>query len=102
MEKQQEILNFLGLARRAGKVSLGFDAAAEAVTKHKAKLIIIASDISERTRGAVLKNAETANVKVIVSAIPMENLGTAVGKLTGIVSVNDEGFVRKLQKLFGE
>lgn len=102
MEKQQEILNFLGLARRAGKTALGFDAVNEAALKHKAKLIVVSSDISERTRCAVIRNAETANVKVILSEIPMESLGAAVGKLTGIVSVNDEGFARKLKELFGE
>lgn len=95
-------LNLLGLARRAGKVSLGFDAAADAMRKQQAKVVVLADDLSERTLLAVRKNAEQNHVKTIVSAFPMQELGAAVGKLTGIVSVNDEGFARKLVELFGE
>lgn len=102
MKNYQKFLDFLGLARRAGKVSLGFDAAEESVRKKKSKLVVTASDLSDRTRGAVTKITEQANVNMIVSEIPMESLGAAVGKLTGIISVNDEGFARKLMQLFAE
>ena len=66
-----KILNFLGIARRAGKLSLGFDAAEESVNKKKSKLLILACDVSERTRKSV-----------------------------GIISVNDEGFAKRLEELF--
>ena len=38
----------LGLARRAGKVSLGHDAALTAVKQRAAHLCLVASDASER------------------------------------------------------
>ena len=92
-------LNLLGLARRAGKISLGFDSAEESVVKKKSKLIITAADISERTFSAFAKKAESNNINIIASDIPMTELGAAVGKLVGVVSVNDEGFAKKLQQL---
>ena len=42
----KKILDFLGIARRAGRLSLGTDAVMEAVNKKKSKLIITACDIS--------------------------------------------------------
>ncbi len=92
-------LNLLGLARRAGKLSLGFDSAEESVIKKKSRLIITAVDISERTLSAFYKKAESNNINIIASNIPMADLGAAVGKLVGVVSVNDEGFAKKLQQL---
>ena len=95
----QSALNLLGLARRAGRLSLGFDAVQEAVTKKKSKLIITAYDISQRTFSAVDKNADNYNINIIASNISMTDMGAAVGKLVGVVSVNDEGFAKKLQQL---
>ena len=92
-------LNLLGLARRAGKLSLGFDSAEESVIKKKSRLIITAVDISERTLSAFYKKTESNNINIIASNIPMADLGAAVGKLVGVVSVNDEGFAKKLQQL---
>lgn len=94
------ILNFLGIARRAGKLSLGFDAAEEAVNKKKSKLLILACDVSERTRKSVEKISVKGNVNTVFSEIPMERLGNAVGKTVGIISVNDEGFAKRLAELF--
>ncbi|PID29431.1 MAG: hypothetical protein CSB55_01825 [Candidatus Cloacimonadota bacterium] len=45
----EKILNFLGLARRAGKLEFGFLALKKSLGKRKVKLIILAEDIAERT-----------------------------------------------------
>lgn len=44
----KEHLSMLGLARRAGKLSMGHDMAMNALRNHSAQLIIFAGDISER------------------------------------------------------
>ena len=95
-----KILNFLGIARRAGKLSLGFDAVEESVNKRKSRLIILACDVSERTRKSVERISENGNVKTVFSEIPMESFGNAIGKSVGIISVNDEGFAKRLVELF--
>ena len=96
---KKSALNLLGIARRAGKLSLGFDSAEESVIKKKSRLIIAASDISERTLSAFVQKAHSNNINMIASDIPMADLGAAVGKLVGVVSINDEGFAKKLQQL---
>lgn len=49
MEKNR-VLSMLGLARRAGKLSMGHDTALSAVLDYKAQMIIFAGDTSERLR----------------------------------------------------
>jgi len=50
-------LSLLGLCRRAGKMSLGYESVLESIRKEKAQLIIIAENISERTKRNILFNA---------------------------------------------
>jgi len=98
--RMDKILNFLGIARRAGKLSLGFDAVEESVNKKKSRLIILACDVSERTRKSVERISENGNVKTVFSEISMESFGNAIGKSVGTISVNDEGFAKRLAELF--
>ena len=44
-----KLLSMLGLARRAGKLESGFDAAVIAAREGKAALLLAARDISEKT-----------------------------------------------------
>ena len=46
---RERLLSLLGLARRAGKVEPGFDAATTAAREGKAALLLAAGDISEKT-----------------------------------------------------
>ena len=46
MRMQSELLRFLGLMRRAGKLSVGEEGTGQAARAGKAKLILLASDAS--------------------------------------------------------
>ena len=98
--RMDKILNFLGIARRAGKLSLGSDAVEESVNRKKSRLIIVACDVSERIRKSVEKISEKGNVKTVFSDISMEEIGNSIGKAVGIISVNDEGFAKRFIELF--
>ena len=56
------ILSLLGLARRAGKVVLGFMPTQAAVAKNKVEMIIMARDLSARTREKVERLSLRKNV----------------------------------------
>ena len=99
---EEKLLSLLGIARRAGKAALGFDTAADSMRSGKCRLLLLASDLSERTKRSINNAAQNAQVRTIVLNIPMETLGAAVGKLTGIVAVNDKGFAEKMKTLCGE
>lgn len=97
-----KLLSFLGIARRAGRLSLGFDMATESMTKGKSKLLLLACDLSPRTTKAVTETARHSGTQTIVLNISMEQIGMSLGKVTGIISVNDEGFAKKLKVLCNE
>ncbi len=98
----EKLLSLLGIARRAGRLSMGFDAAAEAAKKGSSRLLLIGSDISDRTKRAITAVAQETDTPMIILIEPMESMSSAVGKHTGIISVNDEGFAKKMKTLCGE
>ena len=96
----EKLLSLLGIARRAGRLSLGFDAAADAIKNGKSSLLLLACDLSPRSLGSIGYIAEQAGVPVRQISATMEQLGIAIGKQqTGIISVNDSGFAKKLHTL---
>lgn len=95
----EKILSFLGLARRAGRLSLGFDPAVDSMIHGKSKLLLLCNDLSERSRNKILKIVERTKTETISLNISMNEVGMAIGKTSGIISVDDEGFAKKLVML---
>ena len=95
----QKILSFLGLARRAGRLSLGFDPAVDAMIHGRSSLLLLCNDLSERSRSKILKIVERTKTETISLNISMNEVGMAIGKTSGIISVDDEGFAKKLVML---
>ena len=60
-----KLLSMLGLARRAGKLESGFDAAVIAAREGKAALLLAARDISEKTFQNLRYEAEKAGIPVV-------------------------------------
>lgn len=94
-----KLLNFLGLCRRAGKLTTGNDAALETVRNGESEAVIIARDISHNTEKKLLKTCEEYNVKLIKIDRTKEELSLAVGRFTAVASVTDRGFARNIEKL---
>lgn len=95
----ERILSFLGLARKAGRLSLGFDPASDAMFCGNSKLLILCGDLSERSKSKILKISERTKTEVVSLNISMDEVGAAIGKTSGIISVDDEGFAKKLVML---
>lgn len=97
---EEKLLSMLGIARRAGKIAMGFDAAAEAMHKGEARLLVLAADLSERTERAVRRIAEETNTPVMPSDFDMDRMGDAVGRRkTGIIAINDSGFAKTIKAI---
>ncbi len=95
-----ELLSMLGLARRAGRLSPGFDAAADAMKKRRACLLLLANDLSRRTFDAAVGLAVQNGVEYVRCSYDMQTLGKAIGRrMTGIISVDDGGFAKKLKAI---
>lgn len=92
-----KILTLLGFASKAAKLSFGFDAVKIALTQSKSKLVLIANDVSQKSKKEISFFSEKFKTKVVVlTNYDMETLSHAVGRKCGIVSVNDASFAEGL------
>ena len=99
----EKFLNMLGLARRAGKLSPGHDAAFSSIQKGKAKACFLCSDASDR-----LKEEFDRTIKYEGRAIPLfeveivkEDLYAATGIRAAVFTIDDEGFAKKIIEIIG-
>ncbi|MBE6798314.1 MAG: 50S ribosomal protein L7 [Ruminococcaceae bacterium] len=89
------ILSRLGFARKAGKLTLGFSKSKEACQNGKAKLIVVASDVSYKSEKEIRFFAGTS-VPVVNLNATMDELSAALGMRAGIVAVTDQGFATSI------
>ena len=92
-----KILTLLGFAAKAGKLSFGMDATVASIKAKKARLIIVAAEVSGKSQKEIKFFAE--KTPVLVLECEKQELSHAVGKQCGILSVNDEGFKNSILKL---
>ncbi len=91
----------LGLAMRAGKLSVGESKAADAVRGGKAVLLLLATDTARNTEKRFLNMTQFYQVPCIRPGDRVE-LGAAIGKKAAVVlAVTDGGFAEQLTKLDG-
>ena len=91
------LLNFLRLCRRAGKMKIGCDTVIESVELNDSKLVLMASDISENTKKKVISALN--GVKCEILDYSKDELSFSLGKTCAVLSVEDEGFAKKLSEL---
>ncbi|MGI6255739.1 MAG: L7Ae/L30e/S12e/Gadd45 family ribosomal protein [Acutalibacter sp.] len=96
-----KLLSLLGLARRAGKVEPGFDAAVSAARSGKAHLLLAARDISEKTVKNLRYEGDRAGTVTVRLTCSMEELGRACGARAGVLAVTDKGFAKAIGGLAG-
>ena len=93
------LLSLLGLARRAGRVSLGFDPVCDSAVKGEAALVLVAADISEGSLRKLKSSIDGYGVCIEQTPYDIDSLGAAVGKAVRVLSVNDSGFAAKVKQL---
>ena len=98
---KNKILTLLGFAAKAGKLSYGFEATLWSVKTKKARLAVVAEDISPKSRKETEYFAGKYNVKItVLNGIDMKTVSEAVGRKCGIISVNDQGFADAILKAY--
>lgn len=99
---KDQILNFLGLAMRAGKVKSGESVILNDIKTKKIKLVIVATDASENTF-KVMKDKCKSNHIPIRCFGTRADLGGALGKGERVnIGVTDNGFAKKLLSMIDE
>ena len=98
------IAGLLGIARRAGHVAVGFDAAVTAAKAGKVKLALFAADISPKTAKEWQFATRDKAVEALTLPLSKEELGKALGyaKPVGLTAIDDEGFAKGIRALILE
>lgn len=93
-----KMLALLGLARRAGRLALGFSAVEMEVRGSRKVLVIAASDMGGSQKSKVNRFENLAGL--IDDALTSEQMADAFGRnKLAIVGVSDSGFVKGIKKL---
>lgn len=94
------IAGLLGIARRAGKLIAGFDAAAASAETGKAALLLIAHDLSEKTEKELRFAARNKKIPLARMPLSKEEAGAACGfrKPVGVLATEDRGFAAAMNR----
>ncbi len=97
----KRLSGMIGLAMRAGKLTLGADMVCLAMQKKSRtspRLIVLAQGASSATRERLIKKSAYYGVPLIEVPIDMGKLGQLLGKTyaPAVISVNDDGFAREI------
>ncbi len=92
---KQKILNLLGLAQRARKVTLGEEFVLNTLPKSENALVFLASDAGENIKNKIIKKTKYYNV-LTIDLLTTEELSNAIGKQNRkVILVSDKGFINK-------
>ncbi len=98
LSKENKILNFIGLACRARKVTTG-QTIFESFKKGKVRYLFIANDCSENSRNRYLNKCEYYKVG-FNDQFSSEELSIAVGQNNRMaIGITDIGFAKKLKEM---
>ncbi len=88
----------LGLCRRAGKMSLGHDAAVTQIKKRKACLTVLCKDSSERLVKEIKDECsfDNRNIKCITVSLTSDELYSYIGSKAKVFTIDDKGFADTL------
>lgn len=95
------ICGTLSICRRAGKLIGGMDEVKAAVRKKEARLVIVAADISEKSRAEISFECNKYGIKLIGIGESMFDIAEAVGRRYGVMAVTDKGFAESVLKKTG-
>lgn len=95
-----KLLGTLGICRRAGHLTLGFDAVCDLIKQRQAKCILLAADLSEKTKKELL--FQGAEQRVPLHCLPYDKatLAASLGlqKPVGVIATADNGFAKAIAK----
>ena len=95
---ENKVFGWLGLARKAGKLVAGDALCEEAITRRRARLVVMATDAGPNTR----ERFETMCAKARVDLLPFgtkEELGHRLGRDTyAVVAVLDRSFADQIRR----
>ena len=92
-----KLTGLLGLSRRAGHMTCGFDAVADLL---RAVLVLLASDLSPKTEKELRFIGKDKAADIVQIPLDKSAIGRALGlkKPVGVAAVDDRGFAAAMKK----
>ncbi|NYB74373.1 MULTISPECIES: ribosomal L7Ae/L30e/S12e/Gadd45 family protein [Sedimentibacter] len=85
-----KIYSMLGIAKKGGNISIGYDATLINIKSNKSELVLLASDASDKTKKNVQFFCDQYDAKYIEYG-EKEVLGKCLGrKVVGVLSITDK------------
>jgi ribosomal protein L7Ae-like RNA K-turn-binding protein len=100
LEADNKVFGVLTMARKAGKLILGFDAVKDTIKADTAKLVLITADISPKTEKEVRYYCTRYNIDCFTVSFSTEDIYKAVGKKSGVIAVTDSGLAGLVKSKF--
>ena len=96
---EAKIFELLGLSKKANLLSYGYKTIEHNILTGKTKLIIFSSDFSKKSTEKISKIAAECGIRTITLTADMNYFSNVTGKPAGVVSVNNDGFCKKILSL---
>lgn len=93
-----DITGTLSVCRRAGMLTCGTDEVKSSCRRKEARLVLMTSDFSERSKRDISDLCERLGINAVTISQSMDDIGYAVGKRFGVMSVSDKGFAEAILK----
>lgn len=99
MDPSNKLHGLLGMARRAGKLGIGFDAAITAVKHQQSDTLLLAADASPKTVKECRFTAEAHAASVITLPLDKADFSAVIGthKPVAVAAVLDGGFAKAIR-----
>lgn len=98
---EDKLLSMLGLCKKAGKLTSGFDPVAEKVAQGYVSLIVLARDLSPKSEKEIRRVADKYNVKICGAPFTMEQVMQRTGRRCGILGVCDKELAKAVGGIMG-
>ena len=94
-----KVYGLLGICAKAGEIVSGADVTIENVERKKTKLVLTASDCSEKTKKNMKFICDKYNCPIYFFG-SIENISKSIGKKNrGIIGINNENLAREITKI---
>ena len=98
-----KVMTLISFSRKAGKLVGGFDAVESSIKKKNAKIVLISSDASDRTRESVHRlSVDIQGFRIVNTGYTMEEYSKICKKNYAVLAIEDQGFADALYKLLEE
>ena len=95
----EQLLFTIGLARKAGKVSVGTEMVCDDIRKKKVHIVIYAADVSANTEKRISDCCNFYKITCHKSAVTKEELGIAIGKsFAACIGITDENLSKLISR----